>query len=85
MSQITVPELSPKIDDAAEPSRPGPSSAPGTPTIVSGTPADFAVPAPSKLRAGQVPEPKSAKLYDRLEAFISRLSVRDNFWAVSAR
>jgi hypothetical protein len=80
MSQIIVSDLSPKIEDPAEASRPGPSSAPGTPTIVSGTPADFAVPAPSKLRAGQVAEPASAKLYDRLEAFISRLSVRDNFW-----
>jgi hypothetical protein len=80
MSQLTAAELSAKIDDAPGPSRPGPSSAPGAPTVMSGTPVDFAAPAPSKPRAGQVAEPASEKLYDRLEAFISRLSVRDNFW-----
>ncbi len=56
-------------------------SAPGTPSIPSGTPVDMAAPLPSRRPAGRDREGDvPATTYDRVEAFISRLSVRDNFW-----
>ena len=57
---------------------PAVSSPPNTPTFVDGTPADTAVPAPRlrPLRDGEEP----TTWWDRAEAFLSRLSARDNFW-----
>jgi len=73
------------VEDPAGPTRPTIASAPGTPTIANGTPVDTAVPPPMgnmgrraliAARRADVPE----KWWDRIEAFISRLSTRDNFW-----
>jgi acyl-coenzyme A thioesterase PaaI-like protein len=66
-------------DEMSGPSRPAVSSAPGTPTIRSGTPADSPAPAPARNPAAKTAK-SGATLYDKIEAFISRLSVRDNFW-----
>jgi acyl-coenzyme A thioesterase PaaI-like protein len=78
MSQTYTPTLAEEVDDAS-PSLPAITSAPGTPTFRSGTPADFPAPAPARSAALKTPK-SGATLYDRIEAFISRLSVRDNFW-----
>ncbi len=73
------------VEDPTGPTRPTVASAPGTPTISSGTPVDQAIPLPMgnmgrraliAARRAQVPE----KWWDRAEAFVSRLSSRDNFW-----
>ena len=73
------------VDDPSGPTRPTVASAPGTPTVASGNPVDQAVPLPMgnlgrraliAARRAEVPE----KWWDRAEAFISRLSSRDNFW-----
>jgi acyl-coenzyme A thioesterase PaaI-like protein len=66
-----------------EPQQPTPvstrvPSAPGTPSFKAGTPADFAAPTPTRRVRGHDDMPVT--LYDKVEAFISRLSVRDNFW-----
>jgi hypothetical protein len=89
MSQATIPtgparpseQSSNDIEDPTGPSFPAVSSAPGTPVVQAGTPVDFAVPPPvaRPLRRPR-PEQAPANFYDRLEAFLSRLSVRDNFW-----
>ena len=76
MSQTYTPTLDDEeIDEATSPAI---TSAPGTPTIRSGTPADS--PAPAPARGAPKTSKSGATLYDRIEAFISRLSVRDNFW-----
>ncbi len=78
MSQTIISQFE-EFDNGPSVSLPGAASAPGTPIILSGTPADFAAPAPSRKNQnsdGTAP----ATLYDRIEAFVSRLSVRDNFW-----
>jgi acyl-coenzyme A thioesterase PaaI-like protein len=54
------------------------SSAPGTPSFQGGTPVDTAAPVPVSRRRPRNDTPTT--WYDRIEAFISRLSVRDNFW-----
>jgi hypothetical protein len=70
-----------EIEEPTGPSRPSVTSAPGTPSIASGTPVDMAVPLPTRRPFVRKPDQdKSARLYDKIEAFISRLSVRDNFW-----
>jgi hypothetical protein len=78
---VTAPAFEHEIEEPTGLSHPAVSSAPGTPSIQVGTPADMPVPLP---RRRQISPPnaqkKSTRLYDRLEAFISRLSVRDNFW-----
>ena len=75
----------PAVEDSRGPTRPTLSSAPGTPTVVEGTPVDQAVPLPMgnlgrraliAARRAEIPE----KWWDRAEAFLSRLSSRDNFW-----
>ncbi len=49
--------------------------------MVSGTPVDTAIPLPTRRPIQPRPDQnRSARLYDKIEAFISRLSVRDNFW-----
>lgn len=69
--------LSPETDsDKFSPTAPSVSSAPNTPTIVSGTPVDIAAPIGRAAVRGTEP----AQWYDRVEAFISKLSTRDNFW-----
>jgi acyl-coenzyme A thioesterase PaaI-like protein len=69
------------MDMDEPPTAPAVPAAPGTPTFRVGTPADMAAPAPVKLAAGRAKYPgENAGWYDKLEAFISRLSVRDNFW-----
>ncbi len=47
-----------------------------------GNPADIVVPSPGMPRAHRKPVPadQNQTWVDRVEAFISRLSVRDNFW-----
>jgi hypothetical protein len=70
-----------EIEEPSGASRPSVISAPGTPTVVSGTPVDMAAPLPTRRpNVRQPDQDKSARLYDKIEAFISRLSVRDNFW-----
>jgi acyl-coenzyme A thioesterase PaaI-like protein len=70
-----------EIEEPNGPSRPSVTSAPGTPSISSGTPVDTAIPLPTRRPIARKPDQdKSARLYDKIEAFISRLSVRDNFW-----
>jgi hypothetical protein len=70
-----------EIEEPIGPSRPSITSAPGTPSVASGTPVDMAVPLPTRRPMVRQPDQdKSARLYDKIEAFISRLSVRDNFW-----
>jgi acyl-coenzyme A thioesterase PaaI-like protein len=71
-----MPTLEAEIDDTDGPSWPAITSAPGTPTIQSGTPVDFPAPAPTGAKMIKA----EGTLYDRIEAFVSRLSVRDNFW-----
>jgi hypothetical protein len=76
MSQTIVDQLELHAPEESRPTPPGTSTAPGTPTVLSGTHADIAAPQISRRN-----EPKeNSGWYDRLEAFISRLSVRDNFW-----
>ena len=71
------PTLTPKSPpDPTSPTAPAASSAPNTPTIVSGTPVDTAAPIRRQLDRGTEP----VRWYDRVEAFISKLSTRDNFW-----
>jgi hypothetical protein len=79
------PVLAPIFDNEAEDSSrlvpPALTSPPKTPSFSSGTPVVSPVPLPTRRRPGQELEQKrSARLYDKVEAFISRLSVRDNFW-----
>ena len=70
-----------EIEEPTGLSHPTASSAPGTPSIKIGTPVDTAIPLPRRRQNSQTNDQKlSSRLYDRLEAFISRLSVRDNFW-----
>jgi hypothetical protein len=76
MSQAIVNQFDVQLPDEIGPTRPTTTTAPGTPTVSSGTHAD--IPAPLVPRR-QTP-PENSGWYDRLEAFISRLSVRDNFW-----
>jgi hypothetical protein len=81
MSQAMLKSFDREIEEPDGSGRPPTVSAPGTPSIRSGTPVDMAVPLPTRrpkdhVRDGDVP----ATIYDRIEAFISRLSVRDNFW-----
>ena len=70
------------VEDPTGPTRPSVASAPGTPTVAEGTPVDQPVPLPIGKRAmlaakrAEIPE----KWWDRAEAFLSRLSTRDNFW-----
>jgi hypothetical protein len=81
MSHTIAPELELNVENLSAPTEPAVSSAPGTPTFASGTPADIAIPAPVKNVGGRPRAKQSgADWYDRIEAFISRLSVRDNFW-----
>lgn len=68
-------QISPDAD-AMAPTAPAVSSAPNTPTVASGTPVDIAAP----VRRAAVRGTEPATWYDRVEAFISRLSTRDNFW-----
>src|SRR4029077_15380994 len=77
--QTYMPALDDEIDDAAGPSSPAVSSAPSTPTIQSAAPPDMPAPAPARADRAEMLK-SGATLYDRIEAFISRLSVRDNFW-----
>ena len=71
------PAVSPEPDvDRTVPTAPAVSSAPNTPTIVSGTPVDIAAPVGRAAVRGTEP----VRWYDRVEAFISKLSTRDNFW-----
>src|SRR2546430_11369196 len=79
MSQTYAPSLDADIDDPDGPSSPAVSSAPGTPTIESGTPVDMPAPAPARASGAKMLKAEGT-LYDRIEAFVSRLSVRDNFW-----
>ena len=70
-----------QLADSKRPTPPEPgrsSSAPGTPAFQGGTPVDIAAPVPTTRRRRRDDTP--ATWYDRMEAFISRLSVRDNFW-----
>jgi hypothetical protein len=76
-----APTLEHEIEEPSGLSHPAASSAPGTPSIRSGTPADMPIPLPRrKPVARDLNQNKTERLYDRVEAFISRLSVRDNFW-----
>jgi hypothetical protein len=76
MSQAIVDQFEVQFPEEVEPTRPSTATAPGTPTVSAGTHADIAAP---QLTKNQSP-PENSGWYDRLEAFISRLSVRDNFW-----
>jgi hypothetical protein len=76
MSQTIVDHFEIKYPEDLGPTRPGNSTAPGTPTISGGTHADIAAP---QIARRQAP-PENSGWYDKVEAFISRLSVRDNFW-----
>ena len=70
-----------QIDDPTGPSHPYVTSAPKTPSIASGTPVDTPIPLPTRRPTVRLPDQnRSARLYDKIEAFVSRLSVRDNFW-----
>jgi acyl-coenzyme A thioesterase PaaI-like protein len=81
MPPVLTPVLQSEIEEPAGPSRPSVISAPGTPSVAAGTPVDFAAPQPRRRPMQRLEnQTKSSRLYDRLEAFISRLSVRDNFW-----
>jgi acyl-coenzyme A thioesterase PaaI-like protein len=69
------------IEEPTDKNQPSITSAPGTPTIASGTPVDMAIPLPSRKSIHRpMEQTRSARLYDKIEAFVSRLSVRDNFW-----
>lgn len=81
MPPATAPILESQIEDLPGPVHPSVTSAPGTPSVHSGTPVVTPVPLPARKPVLRQPHQKrSARLYDKVEAFISRLSVRDNFW-----
>jgi acyl-coenzyme A thioesterase PaaI-like protein len=81
MPPLLAPIHDREIEEPNGNHKPSISSAPGTPTVVSGTPVDMPVPLPTRRPLQRKPnQDKSARLYDKVEAFISRLSVRDNFW-----
>ena len=77
MSQATITNLEPTIDEPTGPTVPTAASAPGAPVVVSGNPVDVPMP-PSRRRPR--PELEPAGWWERCEAFLSRLSSRDNFW-----
>ena len=81
MPPLLAPTLEHEIEEPSGLSHPTVASAPGTPSILSGTPVDMPIPLPArKPIIKPAHQDKSARLYDKIEAFISRLSVRDNFW-----
>jgi hypothetical protein len=81
MPPVLAPIPEREIEEPNGSTRPSAISAPGTPSIMSGTPVDMAAPLPTRRPVVRQPDQdKSARLYDKVEAFISRLSVRDNFW-----
>lgn len=71
MSTASTPQFDPPLD------RPADMNAQSIARIEGGTPAS--TPSAPPTRPG-VERTRSQKFYDRIEAFISRLSVRDNFW-----
>lgn len=71
MSTASTPQFDPEID------RPADMNAQSVAKIEGGTPAS--TPSAPPTRPG-VERTRSQQFYDRIEAFISRLSVRDNFW-----
>ena len=72
--------LSREVEEPAAVSRPSVTSAPGTPSVASGNPVDIAIPMPRRSPMRQRESEMPATWFDRLEAFLSRLSTRDNFW-----
>ena len=81
MPPVLAPIPPREIEEPSARHYPSVISAPGTPTVVSGTPVDMAAPLPTRKPVQKQPDrDRAGRLYDKLEAFISRLSVRDNFW-----
>jgi hypothetical protein len=81
MPPVLAPIPPREIEEPVGSFHPAVTSAPGTPSVMSGTPADMAAPHPRRKPVQRKPDQnRSARLYDRVEAFISKLSVRDNFW-----
>jgi len=81
MPPMLAPISDEQIEDPTGPSHPHVTSAPRTPSIASGTPVDTPIPLPTRRPMVRLPDQnRSARLYDKIEAFVSRLSVRDNFW-----
>ena len=82
MSQATVTRVPTDPLDEGRPTRPSIPAPPGTPSFPAGTPADVAIPMPASrrqqvaVRRGEI----VTTWLDRAEAFVSRLSTRDNFW-----
>src|SRR5947208_3401869 len=73
-----TPSMHADVDDGEASTPPAVPAAPGAPTVASGTPVDVAIPAP--VRGGARMISPEGTWYERIEAFVSRLSVRDNFW-----
>lgn len=51
-----------------------------SPTAAAASPTPRAIPTTTRVTAGAARRRKGRSLYDRVEAFISRLSTRNNFW-----
>src|SRR5437588_1258681 len=71
-------DLPASVDEISDLDMAGLADAPGNPVRFRPTPAAAAAAANPPRRYRQGEEPKT--LYDKIEAFVSRLSVRDNFW-----
>src|SRR5688572_30774346 len=81
MSSASTPDIDHPVDGAPvqseSPAKPADMNAQSVSRIEGGTPAS--TPSAPPQRQG-VARSRSERFYDKLEAFISRLSVRDNFW-----
>ena len=81
MPPALSPILDSEADDLSRPAPPALTSPPKTPSFCSGTPVVSPVPLPTrKIVIKKLDQSRTDRLYDKIEAFISRLSVRDNFW-----
>ena len=78
MSTASTPDFDPSVTSEPAPeARPADTAAQSVAKIEGGTPASTPS-APPRQTGG--PRTKAQRFYDKIEAFISRLSVRDNFW-----
>jgi acyl-coenzyme A thioesterase PaaI-like protein len=81
MPSAVAPALDHDTEDLSQPVPPALTSPPKTPSFSSGTPVVSPVPLPTRRKPQtNLEQSRADRWYDKAEAFVSRLSVRDNFW-----